>query len=60
MDLGNKRVLIFIVAYNAEKTIESVLDRIPPEMRTRHVEVYVRRAGSWQIVSEQFTRLAEP
>jgi len=29
-------------------------------VRTRHVEVYVRRAGSWQIVSEQFTRLAEP
>jgi glycosyltransferase involved in cell wall biosynthesis len=41
MDLGNQRVLIFIVAYNAEKTIESVLDRIPPELRTRNVEVLV-------------------
>jgi glycosyltransferase involved in cell wall biosynthesis len=41
MDLGNKRVLIFIVAYNAEKTIESVLDRIPPEIRTRNVEVLI-------------------
>ena len=27
MDLGSKRLLIFIVAYNAEKTIESVLER---------------------------------
>ena len=29
-------------------------------VRTRHVEVYVRRDGRWQVVSEQFTRLAEP
>jgi glycosyltransferase involved in cell wall biosynthesis len=27
-----KRVLIFIVAYNAELTIQNVLERIPPEM----------------------------
>ncbi|MHA3772250.1 glycosyltransferase [Verrucomicrobiota bacterium sgz303538] len=41
IDLGNKRILIFIVAYNAEKTIESVLDRIPPELRNRNVEVLI-------------------
>lgn len=41
MDLGNQRVLIFIVAYNAEKTLHSVLDRIPPELRNRNVEVLV-------------------
>jgi len=41
MDLGSKRVLIFIVAYNAEKTIESVLDRIPPELHNRNVEVLI-------------------
>ena len=29
LDLGGKRVLIFIVAYNAETTIEKVLSRIP-------------------------------
>ena len=29
-------------------------------VRTRHVEVYVRRGGNWQVVSEQFTRLVGP
>ncbi len=41
MDLGSKRILIFIVAYNAEKTIESVLDRIPRELHCRNVEVLI-------------------
>ncbi len=40
-DLAEKRVLIFIVAYNAEKTIESVLDRIPEELRCGDVEVLI-------------------
>src|SRR6266571_9248368 len=38
---SGQRVLIFVVAYNAEKTIESVLDRIPQELRTRNVEVLI-------------------
>ena len=33
LDLRGQRVLIFIVAYNAEKTIENVLSRIPDELR---------------------------
>ena len=41
LDLADKRILVFIVAYNAEKTLESVLDRIPEELRTRNVEVLV-------------------
>ena len=41
IDLASKRVLIFVVAYNAEKTIESVLDRIPAELRTTSVEVLI-------------------
>jgi glycosyltransferase involved in cell wall biosynthesis len=41
MDLGQKRLLIFIVAYNAETTIESVLQRIPAELHTRNVEVLI-------------------
>ena len=41
IDLAEKRLLIFIVAYNAEKTIESVLDRIPPELRVPNVEVLI-------------------
>jgi glycosyltransferase involved in cell wall biosynthesis len=41
IDLAEKRLLIFIVAYNAEKTIESVLDRIPDELRVANVEVLI-------------------
>jgi glycosyltransferase involved in cell wall biosynthesis len=41
IDLAGKRVLIFIVAYNAEKTISSVLQRIPEELRCRDVEVLI-------------------
>jgi glycosyltransferase involved in cell wall biosynthesis len=41
LDLSQKRVLIFIVAYNAEKTLASVLDRIPAELRHPNVEVLV-------------------
>ncbi len=41
IDLANKRVLIFIVAYNAEKTISSVLSRIPEELRVPGVEVLI-------------------
>jgi glycosyltransferase involved in cell wall biosynthesis len=33
--MSPKRLLIFIVAYNAEKNIENVLRRIPPEMFQR-------------------------
>ena len=41
IDFAQKRVLIFIVAYNAERTISSVLSRIPPELHTRNVEVLI-------------------
>src|SRR6266571_4928307 len=41
VDLRNKRVLIFIVAYNAETTIEKVLGRIPPSLHLDHVEVLI-------------------
>ena len=36
-----KRVLIFIVAYNAETTISSVLNRIPASLRRPGVEVLI-------------------
>lgn len=36
-----KRVLIFVVAYNAETTIANVLGRIPASLRTDNVEVLV-------------------
>jgi glycosyltransferase involved in cell wall biosynthesis len=41
-DLKRGRLLIFIVAYNAEKTIESVLKRIPAELSALYeVEVLI-------------------
>ena len=39
--LPSKRILIFVVAYNAEKTIDSVLDRIPESLHTPNVEVLI-------------------
>ena len=41
IDFAQKRVLIFIVAYNAETTISSVLSRIPAELRNPNVEVLI-------------------
>jgi glycosyltransferase involved in cell wall biosynthesis len=40
-DLAGKRVLVFVVAYNAENTIKSVLSRIPAELRQPNLEVLV-------------------
>jgi len=40
-DISKKRILVFVVAYNAEKTIGSVLHRIPAELRGGNVEVLV-------------------
>jgi glycosyltransferase involved in cell wall biosynthesis len=41
MDLRGKRVLIFVVAYNAETTIEKVLGRIPVSLHSEDVEVLI-------------------
>src|SRR3981081_2847380 len=41
MDLRGKRLLIFIVAYNAETTIEKVLRRIPASLHSENVEVLI-------------------
>ncbi|MBC7980231.1 MAG: glycosyltransferase [Armatimonadetes bacterium] len=41
IDLAGKRLLIFIVAYNAEKTITQVLARIPGCLRQPGVEVLI-------------------
>jgi len=40
-DPGSTRLLIFIVAYNAEKTIESVLTRIPAEIFAYDYEILI-------------------
>jgi len=41
VDLKGKRVLIFVVAYNAATTIEKVLARIPASLHTPNVEVLI-------------------
>src|SRR6188768_1836687 len=41
VDLAGKRLLIFIVAYNAETTIEKVLTRIPASLHSQDVEILV-------------------
>ncbi len=41
LDLNGKRVLVFIVAYNAEATIEKVLSRIPASLHQEGVEVLI-------------------
>ncbi len=41
IDLGGKRLLIFIVAYNAETTIEKVLGRIPQSLPSDDVEILI-------------------
>ncbi len=41
IDLGRKRLLIFVVAYNAETTIEKVLSRIPSTLHSADVEVLI-------------------
>ena len=41
VDLAGKRVLIFIVAYNAEATIEKVLGRIPQSLQSGDVEILI-------------------
>jgi glycosyltransferase involved in cell wall biosynthesis len=41
IDLGRKRLLIFIVAYNAQTTIEKVLSRIPPSLHSADAEVLI-------------------
>jgi glycosyltransferase involved in cell wall biosynthesis len=41
INLGRKRLLIFIVAYNAQTTIAKVLSRIPRSLRGDNVEVLI-------------------
>ncbi len=41
INLDRKRLLIFIVAYNAQTTIEKVLSRIPRSLRGDNVEVLI-------------------
>src|SRR6476619_792165 len=46
IDLAGKRLLIFVVAYNAETTIEKVLSRIPASLHQPNVEVLINDDSS--------------
>ena len=39
--MGPKKIAIFIVAYNAESTLKSVIDRVPPEVLDKIEEIFV-------------------
>jgi glycosyltransferase involved in cell wall biosynthesis len=39
--MGKRRVLIFIVAYNAERTLEDVIRRIPPSLAVHDAQILV-------------------
>jgi glycosyltransferase involved in cell wall biosynthesis len=41
VELNGKRLLIFVVAYNAETTIQKVLSRIPSSLHSTNVEVLI-------------------
>ena len=41
VELDGKRLLIFVVAYNAETTIQKVLSRIPAALHSKDVEVLI-------------------
>src|SRR6185295_1038348 len=56
------RVLIFIVAYNAEKTIQDVLRRVPAELQRHDTEVLIIDDASQDRTferGEEFRRLGE-
>jgi glycosyltransferase involved in cell wall biosynthesis len=39
--VDRKRILIFVVAYNAERTIQDVIRRIPPALADHHTEILI-------------------
>ncbi len=39
--MGKRRILVFIVAYNAERTLESVIRRIPAALAAHDTHILV-------------------
>jgi glycosyltransferase involved in cell wall biosynthesis len=56
---NEKKVLVFVVAYNAEKTIGSVLSRIPSEKLPAHTDVLVIDDSSADATFESARQHAE-
>ncbi len=60
---GSKRVALFIVAYNAERHLASVVDRIPPEFLQRLAEVVIiddsSSDGTWEVARDLAARHRE-
>ena len=55
---GRPRVLIFVVAYNAERTIQSVLQRIPESLSQYHTEILIIDDSSKDQTFHQARQLA--
>lgn len=57
--MKKKRVLIFIVAYNAEKTIQSVINRIDPALAQHDTEVLIIDDSSADQTFERARQIAD-
>src|SRR5690349_8371749 len=57
--MSKKRVLIFIVAYNAEKTIQSVIRRIPHSLANHETEILIIDDSSHDQTFERAQSLAQ-
>ena len=57
--MSKKRVLIFIVAYNAEKTIQSVIRRIPRSLANHETEILIIDDSSHDQTFERAQSLAQ-
>jgi glycosyltransferase involved in cell wall biosynthesis len=57
--VSKKRVLIFIVAYNAEKTIQSVIQRIPRSLANHDTEILIIDDSSHDQTFERARSTAE-
>ena len=57
--LKSKKVAIFIVAFNSEKFIESVIERIPNQLISLFVEIFVIDDSSTDLTYEVATRLKD-
>jgi len=57
--LKSKRVALFIVAYNAEKYIESLMERIPEELISLFVEIFIIDDSSTDLTYEVASRIKD-
>lgn len=57
--LKSRKVAIFVVAFNSEKFIESVIERIPEHLMSLFVEIFIIDDSSTDLTYEVATRLKD-